>query len=246
MEEQRNIRPNEGSSLPGVTFGVLVLIILGMLYIGWEYLADRPGETLTSPKISQESAQSVEKEEVAEEPKAKVIDVAQEGIDASKQTPKSQESKLEKKVVEQKKPEIAKEEKPKQKPEKVVVVEQEKPKAEEETKAEVLIPKGGVAQTHTVDIGETFYGLANRYNMKWATLKALNPKIKDVNKDFKVGVTKVNLRIKAVHTVEAGDVLRKVAQKYGISKELLMTANGKTSDMAERGEKLIIPYPTKE
>jgi LysM repeat protein len=237
MEEQRNIRPNEGSSLPGATFAVLVLIIIGMLYIGWEYLADRPGETLTSPKISQESAQSVEKEVVEEEAKPKIIDVAQEGVDAGKQKP------IEKKETP----------KPEKKPEKIVepkqtkveVAEKETPKTEVE-KEEVTLPKGGLSQTHVVDIGETFYGLANRYNMKWSTLKALNPKIKDVNKDFKVGVTKVNLRVKAIHTVEAGDVLRKVAQKYGISKELLMLANGKTKDLTERGEKLIIPYAEKE
>jgi LysM repeat protein len=237
MEEQRNIRPNEGSSLPGATFAVLVLIIIGMLYIGWEYLADRPGETLTSPKISQESAQSVEKEIVEEEVKPKIIDVAQEGVDAGNQKP------IEKKETP----------KPEKKPEKIVEPKQPKVEvAEKETlkpeieKEKVTLPKGGLSQTHVVDIGETFYGLANRYNMKWSTLKALNPKIKDVNKDFKVGVTKVNLRVKAIHTVEAGDVLRKVAQKYGISKELLMLANGKTKDLTERGEKLIIPYAEKE
>jgi LysM repeat protein len=36
-------------------------------------------------------------------------------------------------------------------------------------------------------------------------------------------------------------VLRVVAKKYGISKQALMDANKKTKDMADRGEKLIIP-----
>jgi LysM repeat protein len=46
--------------------------------------------------------------------------------------------------------------------------------------------------------------------------------------------------------VGPGDVLRVVASKYGISKDALMKANGKTKDFAERGEKLTIPFPDKK
>ena len=100
------------------------------------------------------------------------------------------------------------------------------------------IPKGETI-THTVQAGETFFGIANRYNISKATLQSLNP---DVKADgIKVGVTKLKVKIRTIHTVGAGDVLRVVAQKYGISKQALMDANKKTKDMAERGEKLIIP-----
>lgn len=105
---------------------------------------------------------------------------------------------------------------------------------------------GGVEITHTVQSGETFYGIANRYNLQSETLKALNPQITNVTADLKSGVTKLNVRVKAVHTVGPGDVLRVVAKKYDISLELLMAANGKTRNYAERGEKLIIPFGTKK
>lgn len=93
--------------------------------------------------------------------------------------------------------------------------------------------------THTVREGETFFGIANRYNISKATLKKLNPEV-DPN-GIKVGVTKLKVKVRAIHTVGAGDVLRVVAKKYGISKALLMQANKKDKDLAERGEKLIIP-----
>ena len=93
--------------------------------------------------------------------------------------------------------------------------------------------------------GDTFFGIANRYNLSVETLKALNPQIKDVTTDLKSGVTKLNIRVQAVHTVGPGDVLRVVANKYGISKQLLMQANGKSRDYAQRGEKLIVPFGKK-
>lgn len=92
---------------------------------------------------------------------------------------------------------------------------------------------------HTVREGETFFGIANRYNISKATLKKLNPEV-DPN-GIKVGVTRLKVKIRAIHTVGAGDVLRVVAKKYGISKALLMQANKKDKDLSERGEKLIIP-----
>jgi LysM repeat protein len=103
---------------------------------------------------------------------------------------------------------------------------------------------GGSAYRHTIKAGETFYGVANRYNLKASTLKALNPDVPEGS--VKAGVTRLNVRVQAVHTVGAGDVLRVVAAKYGITKEALMEANYKTKDMATRGEKLVIPMPSKQ
>ena len=80
--------------------------------------------------------------------------------------------------------------------------------------------------------------------MKVSTLKALNPDVSESS--VKAGVTKLRVKTMAVHTVGAGDVLRVVAQKYGVSKEALMRANKKTKDIAIRGEKLIIPLPDKQ
>ena len=110
--------------------------------------------------------------------------------------------------------------------------------------ARPAVKPGGVTSTYTVGAGETFYGVANKYNMKISTLKALNPGVSET--DVKAGITKLNVKAMAVHTVGAGDVLRVVAQKYGVSKEALMRANKKDKDIATRGEKLIIPYPEKQ
>lgn len=126
----------------------------------------------------------------------------------------------------------------------------EKAKAEKEKANEAVavakpkVKPGGVGSSHTVGAGETFYSVANRYNMKIGTLKALNPNVSE--SDVKAGVTKLNVKAMAVHTVGPGDVLRVVAQKYGVSKEALMRANGRTKDIATRGEKLVIPFPEKK
>jgi LysM repeat protein len=104
----------------------------------------------------------------------------------------------------------------------------------------VAIPAGKTI-THQVKAGETFTSIARRYNLSKAVLKALNPQIKDEAKDMKSGVTQLKVRVKALHTVGPGDVLSKVSSKYGVSKALIMAANGKTRDFASRGESLIIP-----
>jgi LysM repeat protein len=101
----------------------------------------------------------------------------------------------------------------------------------------------GKTITHQVQSGETFRSIAKRYNLSSEALKALNEQIEDEAKDLKAGVTKLNVRVKAVHTVGPGDILRKVATKYGVDKTLIMAANGKTRDYTARGEILIIPLP---
>jgi len=183
---------------------------------------------------------------------------AEEVAEDNRETTDGKPGPAEKPVVEKpiaEKPVVAKPvvEKPK------VVKKEETPKSEtrpkEETpkpakpKEEVVIEKatvkpGGVTSTYTVGSGETFYGVANRYNMKLATLKELNPGVSE--SDVKAGVTKLNVKAMAVHTVGPGDVLRVVAQKYGVTKEAIMRANKKNKDIATRGEKLIIPFPEKQ
>ncbi len=101
---------------------------------------------------------------------------------------------------------------------------------------------GGKEIKHTVASGETFFGIANRYNLSTETLKSLNPQLTNTSTDLKAGVTKLNVRVQATHTVGPGDVLRVVASKYNITKKQLMDANGKSRDYAERGEKLVIPF----
>ncbi len=101
----------------------------------------------------------------------------------------------------------------------------------------------GETAVHVVKDGETFFGIANKFNTSSDHLKALNP---DIRPDgIKVGITKIQVPVQAVHTVGPGDILRVVANKYGISVEALMAANGKKKNHAQRGEKLLIPHKKK-
>lgn len=119
----------------------------------------------------------------------------------------------------------------------------EEPKKEEPAVEKPKATYSGETATHTVKDGETFFGIANKFNTTAENLKALNP---DVNPNgIKVGITKVKVPVQAVHTVGPGDILRVVASKYGISVETLMAANGKKKNHSERGEKLLIPHKTK-
>lgn len=121
----------------------------------------------------------------------------------------------------------------------------------EETKKEVKpaeieksLAISGEKISHTVKDGETFYGIANKFNITANTLKKLNPGV-DPN-GIKVGVTKLTIPIQGYHVVGPGDILKVVAKKYEITVEGLMAANGKSKNFAERGEKLIIPKKVKE
>ena len=211
MEENRNPRPiEETSKLPTITLFVLIAMVIALLFVGWQSMKDDGIK---------------EDELVSKRPNATAIS-GQNGTEpiiipqALEETGEDDVAKDDKRKVEKK-----------VEPKKEEVVKKEEPK-----KAE--IPKGETI-SHTVQSGETFYGIANRYHISKATLQALNP---DVSQEgIKVGVTKLNVKVQTIHTVGPGDVLRVVAQKYGISKQALMDANKKTKDLSERGEKLIIP-----
>lgn len=97
----------------------------------------------------------------------------------------------------------------------------------------------GKNHNYVVEKGETFLGIANRFGLKYDQLKSLNPGVDPAG--LKVGVTKLNVKVKAIHTVGPGDVLRVVAEKYHVSKESIMKVNHKDQDITLRGEQLIIP-----
>jgi LysM repeat protein len=206
MEENRNPRPQEPSSnLPIVTLGLLTLVVLALLYVGWQSLSDEknPSNDLTTVRPDSVSITRVGSE-------VPIVN-DNEATDDTK-----------KKNVTDLKPEDSKKKK-------------EEPK-EVSTKETVV---EGEEISHTVQEGETFFGIANRYNLSKDALVKMN---KDIDPNgIKVGVTKLKVKIQTIHTVGAGDVLRVVAKKYGVTKQLLMQANKKTKDFTERGEKLIIP-----
>jgi LysM repeat protein len=165
-----------------------------------------------SPEISKTEISKITDEATAKESEDEATAVAPKEKEVTKTKP---EVKVEKKVEEV--------EKPKPEPKKLVAE----------------IPSGGIIIPHIVQNGETFFGIANRYNLKADVLRALNP---DVDPQaLKVGVTKLKVKVKAKHTVGPGDILSVVAKKYDITKKQLMDANKLTKDFSKRGDELIIP-----
>lgn len=260
-----NTRPTGNSSLPAITLVVLVGLIAALLYVGYGYITDdtNGSDELTNVAIDSTTQQPLAQNDPemlmapegddastqpapvdlsqaappadAPEVNAAAEEVAEANRETTNEKPKAEKPKVEKPV------EKAVAAKPVEKPK------AEKPKVEAvvaKPVEKVSVKPGGVSSTYTVGTGETFYGVANRYNMKLSTLKALNPGVSE--SDVKAGITKLNVKAMAVHTVGPGDVLRVVAQKYGVSKEAIMRANKKSKDLANRGEKLIIPFPDKQ
>ncbi len=232
--ENRNRRPEESSKLPYLSLGVLVLMIAGLLYVGYEYIADDAADVdqlLNTPlDTTGRELQPIpnENDQLSTVPQSTNETTSSTTEEKTSDSPKEEET-----VTPTPRP--ADEEETKKPEEKAL----EKPKP-------VAVDPGGVEITHTVQSGETFYGIANRYNLKSGTLKGLNPVIKDESADVKSGVTRIKVRVQAVHTVGPGDILRVVAEKYGVTVEQLMAANKKTKNFTERGEKLIIPFPEKK
>ncbi|MFT4031762.1 MAG: LysM peptidoglycan-binding domain-containing protein [Siphonobacter sp.] len=216
--EERTQRSKEGSSLPAVTLGVLAVVMIALLYIGYAYFMDDNAVTLTPQRVETNSVVDVGSESstasdvptpTAVEPD--VIGDDAKAIDATPTVASSSE--------ETAKPTV-------------------KPKPEE-NKTKGASSKGG-AISYTVQGGQTFYSIASRYGMSESRLKEANPGV-DPSK-LAAGKT-LKVPVYATHTVGSGDILRVVAQKYGVTVDALMKANGKTRNYAAKGEKLIIPYP---
>ena len=259
-----NPRRTGNSSLPAITLIALVGLIAALLYIGYGYVTDdtNGSDELTNVALDTASQQPLaqndpemlmapQEADTSSQPAPVDLSQATPPADAPEANAKAEEVAEDNRETTDGKPVPA--EKPKAEVTmKPTEKKAEKPKEEkkvEKPKTEVAVTKvkvkpGGVASTYTVGKGETFYSVANRYNMKIATLKALNPDVSETN--VKAGVTKLRVKAMSVHTVGPGDVLRVVAQKYGVSKEAIMRANKKDKDIATRGEKLIIPYPDKQ
>ena len=229
---KRNERPKEASrNLPMAVLLVLVGIICALLYIGWKYMSD---DTSASEDLTTAPADSVANA-IRTQPEPYEEKKVEQGTSTTADLPPIEVPKVgnknediasaEKKSAETKPVEKQKEEKPKETP-------------------KVAIPSGGEIYTHTVGEGETFFGIANRYNIKKETLKAMNPGIDESG--IKVGVTKLKIRVKAIHTIGPGDIIRVVSTKYGVSQTLIMQTNKKSKNVAQRGEKLIIPYAEKQ
>jgi LysM repeat protein len=213
--EDRNPVPEPSNkNLSTLVLLVLICIVAALLYVGWNLMGDRSSK-----------AEDLSKDEPL--PTFPIQDsIVVDSADTKKQLTTVTEEKVE---------EPKKEEK----------VENTKEESSEEPKKEEPPVSSSSKEFTSITIkeGQTFLGIANKFNTTFSELKKLNP---EVNPDaMKVGVTKVKVPIKAIHTVGPGDILRVVAEKYDVSVKDIMAANGKTKNFAERGEKLIIPIHKK-
>lgn len=120
---------------------------------------------------------------------------------------------------------------------------------------------GARPRTHTVSAGETFYGIARRYGVTPAQLRALNPDVEvdllvvgDVlrlpagARDGQAGAQPPQRTAAApaarpgrTHTVQAGETLFGIARRYGVSMEAIRRANEMETDQVRTGQRLVIP-----
>jgi LysM repeat protein len=127
----------------------------------------------------------------------------------------------------------------------------------------------GRPRAHTVATGETFYGIARRYGVTAAQLRALNPDV-DVN-ELEVGdvlrlpagardsrapaqpartgsgtparpsTAPTQPRGSRTHTVAQGETLFGIARRYGVTVAALREANELETDQVRTGQRLVIP-----
>ncbi|MFT7249976.1 MAG: LysM repeat protein, partial [Arcticibacterium sp.] len=76
------------------------------------------------------------------------------------------------------------------------------------------VAKDGKTAVHRVQKGETLFSIAKRYNLSVNTLELCNP---SVSAQSLAAGSNLKIPVQAIHTVGAGDILRIVGGKYGIT-----------------------------
>jgi LysM repeat protein/ABC-type branched-subunit amino acid transport system substrate-binding protein len=121
-------------------------------------------------------------------------------------------------------------------------------------------PKPGTYIEHTVEKGETFYGITRKYNVSQAEIITFNgfaadyvlqpgdvimipseAKQKEVIKNTETPVEE-NKDTKAIkHTVQKGETMYAISKKYKVTQEEIMAANGGLAQGLKVGEVINIP-----
>jgi LysM repeat protein len=100
-------------------------------------------------------------------------------------------------------------------------------------------------RTHKVEWGETWYGLARRYEVSAAALAAANPEVNPERlrsgQVLRIPVPTGAAAGRRTHKVGAGDSLWGIARRYGVTMEQIRRANGLQNDRVRLGQTLVIP-----
>ncbi|WP_420126781.1 LysM peptidoglycan-binding domain-containing protein [Longimicrobium sp.] len=125
----------------------------------------------------------------------------------------------------------------------------------------------GRGRAHTVVAGETFYGIARRYGVTAAQLRALNPDVDmdalEVGDELRLPAGARDSRAAAQprpqtpaptggqaqqprrgtrsHVVVAGETLFGIARRYGVTVDAIRRANQMESDQVRTGQRIVIP-----
>lgn len=116
-------------------------------------------------------------------------------------------------------------------------------------------PVDTAAKEHTIQRGDTFYSLGQKFGVSWKAIEKANPTVNPSR--LRVG-DKIVIPAPpppapraatpapspdgtVIHTVVSGDNLTRIGAKYGVTANAIMRANNLTTTRIKVGDKLTIP-----
>lgn len=117
-------------------------------------------------------------------------------------------------------------------------------------KVNIPLPVENGKSVYTVQSGDTMWSIAQKFSISLESLLAANPEVTDadvITVGQRIFIPLRNLRQgnQLSYTVQPGDTLWKIAQRYGVTLEVLITANPQLADadMIFPGQTIYVPLP---
>jgi LysM repeat protein len=116
----------------------------------------------------------------------------------------------------------------------------------------LLLPLYGAAQQthyflHTVTKGQSLYSIATMYNVSTSDIISLNPgsdKVIKAGSTLKIPQKGSNVE-QQFHTIQSGETLYRLTQKYGVTAQSICDANpGLSASNFRAGQVIVIPHKT--